>query len=155
MLTLIRCPFHPPVTAVARKRPRPFCQKCRWQDSPKHAYTLDSTKSEWADYAAVQAQCGNPSGNELTFNLSGNIQPQSSQLAEPLWTGLGMKSGISVRELISTSEEKNGRPFSPNPRKRGKSLQHTMKCSILSVFTSRLFFSNYTQQHKQLLWSLC
>ena len=24
-------PFHPCVTAVARKRPRPFCQKCRWQ----------------------------------------------------------------------------------------------------------------------------
>ena len=34
--------------------------------------------------------------------LSGNIRPQSSQLAEPLWTNSGMKSGISVRELIST-----------------------------------------------------
>ena len=29
VLTLIRCPFHPRVTAVARKRPRSFCQKCR------------------------------------------------------------------------------------------------------------------------------
>ena len=27
---------------------------------------------------------------------------QSSQLAEPLWTDPGLKSGISVRELIST-----------------------------------------------------
>ena len=27
----------------------------RWQVTPKHAYTLDPTKSEWADYAAVQA----------------------------------------------------------------------------------------------------
>ena len=27
---------------------------------------------------------------------------QSSQLAEPLWTDPGVKSGISVRELIST-----------------------------------------------------
>ena len=26
---------------------------------------------------------------------------QSSQLAEPLWTDPGLKSGISVRELIS------------------------------------------------------
>ena len=55
VLTLIRCPFHPRVTAVARKRPWSFCQKCRWQISPKHAYTLDPKKSEWADYTAVQA----------------------------------------------------------------------------------------------------
>ena len=27
---------------------------------------------------------------------------QSSQLAEPLWTELGLKSGISVRDLTST-----------------------------------------------------
>ena len=42
------------VTAVARKRRRSFFPKCRWQASPKHAYTFDPTKSEWADYA-VQA----------------------------------------------------------------------------------------------------
>ena len=59
VLTLIRCPFHPRVTAVARERLQSFCQKCRWQVTPKHAYTLDPTKSEWADYAAVQAKCGN------------------------------------------------------------------------------------------------
>ena len=35
-----RYPFHPRVTAVARKRPRSFCQKCRWQVTVKHAYTL-------------------------------------------------------------------------------------------------------------------
>ena len=46
--------------------------------------------------------CGNLSGNELTCNLSGNIRPQSSQIAEPLWTDPGLKSAISVRELIST-----------------------------------------------------
>ena len=31
----------------------------------------------------------------------GNIRPQSSQLAEPLWTDPGLKSGTGVRELIS------------------------------------------------------
>ena len=61
VLTLIRCPFHLRVTAVAHKRPRSFCQKCKWQATPKHAYTLDPTKSEWADYA-VQAWCGNLAG---------------------------------------------------------------------------------------------
>ena len=66
--------------------------------------------------------------------MSGNIRPQSSQLAEPLWTDSGIKSGISVRELISTSKQNkqankqankqtkkrrhgiNGRAFSQIPR---------------------------------------
>ena len=34
--------------------------------------------------------------------MSRNIQPQSSQLAEPLWTDPGIKSGICVCEVIST-----------------------------------------------------
>ena len=76
--------FHPLVTAVALKRPRSFCQKCRWQVTPKHAYILDPSKSEWVDYAAVQAECGTLSGNELTRNSSGNTRSQSSQLAELL-----------------------------------------------------------------------
>ena len=37
---------------------------------------------------------------------SGNILPQSSQLAEPLCTAHAIKSGISVHELISTSQKK-------------------------------------------------
>ena len=35
---LFRYPFNPLVTAVARKRYRSFCQKCRWQVSAKHTY---------------------------------------------------------------------------------------------------------------------
>ena len=54
-----------------------------------------------------QSVCRNLSGNELTRNLSGNIRPQSSQLAEPLWTDPGIKSGTSVRELISTLKKKS------------------------------------------------
>ena len=37
---LYRYPFHPHVTTVAHKRSRSFCQKCRWQVTAKHAYTL-------------------------------------------------------------------------------------------------------------------
>ena len=33
-------PFHPRVTAVARKRSRSVCQKCRWQVTARHTYTL-------------------------------------------------------------------------------------------------------------------
>ena len=127
VLTLIRCPFHTHgVSAVARESPRSFCQKCRWQVTPKHAYTLDPSKSEWADYAAVQAECGNLSGNELTCNSSGSIWSQSSQLGEPLWTDPGLKSGISLRELISTKKKKSAdMAFSQSPRMWGKSHQHT------------------------------
>ena len=132
MLTLIRCPFHTLVTAVARKGPRSFCQKCRWQVTPEHAYTLDPTMSEWADYAAVQTQCGNLSGNQLTRNSSGNTRSQSSQHAVPLWTDPGIKSGISVGEIISilnNNKKKrrrgmNCRTSSQNPRARGKSHHH-------------------------------
>ena len=42
VLTLFRYPFHPRprVTAVARKRSRSFCQKCRWQVTAKDTCTL-------------------------------------------------------------------------------------------------------------------
>ena len=55
---------------------------------------------------------------------------QSSQLAEPLWTDPGLKSGISVRKLIPTLKKKRKKEaqarndfsiFSQNPRTRGKS----------------------------------
>ena len=45
---------------------------------------------------------GNLSGNKLKLILSRNSRPQSSQSAEPLWTDPGIKSEISIRELIST-----------------------------------------------------
>ena len=35
-------------------------------------------------------------------NSPANARPQSSQLAEPLWTDPGLESGIGARELIST-----------------------------------------------------
>ena len=84
---------------MARKRPGQSAKSAggRWQVTPEHAYTLDPTKSEWADYAAVH---GNLSGNELIRTSSRNTRPKSSQLGETLWTDPGLKSGISMRELI-------------------------------------------------------
>ena len=96
----------PLVTTVACKRPWPFCQKCRWQVTPKQAYHLDPLQSEWADYAAVQAECGNLSRNELTCSSSRNTKLQSSQLALLLRTDPGLKSGISLRQPISTLKKK-------------------------------------------------
>ena len=128
MLTLIQCPFHPHVTVVACKRPWSFCQKCMWQVTTKRAYTLDSVKLEWADYA-VWASCGSLSGKPVHMQLVRNVQPQLSQLAELLGTDPGFKSGISVRELISTLKKKmqvgiDSSKISQNPHMWGKSHQH-------------------------------
>ena len=39
MLLLNRCPFYPRATAVARKRPRSFCQKWRWHVTRIHLWS--------------------------------------------------------------------------------------------------------------------
>ena len=95
-----------------------------------YAYTLDPTKSVWADYA-VQAQCGTYQENELTRNSSGNARPQSSQLAELLWTDPGLQSGIAVRKLVSTLKQ--------NRKKR--------KCGIIS---SKIFSQNPHMRKKKM-----
>ena len=77
--TLICCLFHTPLLLQWHVKDSGLsAKKCRWQVTPKRAYTLDPTKSEWADYATIQALYGNLSGNELTCNLSGNTQSQLS-----------------------------------------------------------------------------
>ena len=63
-------------------------------------------KSEWADYAAVQALCGEPIRKRAHATCQGTFG-HSPQPAEPLWTDPGIKSGISVRELISTLKKKS------------------------------------------------
>ena len=132
MLTLIRCPFHPCVTAVAHKRPWSFCQKCRWQVTPKHTYTLDPAKSVLADYGLCPGIVWEPIRKGAHMQLLENIRPQQSQLAEPLWTDHGLKSGISVRKLMFTLKKKikknanrhrqgmNGQTFSHTPHKQRK-----------------------------------
>ena len=44
--------------------------------------------------------------NELTRNSLGSIQPQLSQLTEPLLTNPGEKSGISVQANLHTQTQK-------------------------------------------------
>ena len=111
MLIFIRCPFHPRVTAVALKSPRSFCQKCRWLVTPKHAYILGPFKSEWTDYAAVQASVETYLETSSHQTRQGTLG-QSYQFAEPLWTDPGLKSGISVCELISTKKSAGGNELS-------------------------------------------
>ena len=133
MLTYIRCPFHPRVTAVVRNRPRSFCQKCRWQFTPKHTHTSLTQRNrsgltmplsrhsvgtypETSSYATCRGTFGHTRLRSLSH--CGLIDPS-------------IQSRIRARELISTGRKKkkekcrrgmNGRTFSQNLRKRGKML---------------------------------
>ena len=95
--TLIRCPVHPRVTAVARKRSRLFCQKCRWQVTTKHAYSWP-TKSSGLTMPLSKHSVGTYQETNSHATHQGTLG-QSSQLAKPLWTDSSLKSGISVRKL--------------------------------------------------------
>ena len=96
MLTLIRCPFLP-----RYRNGTSFCQKCKWQFTGNtHTPTAQRSRSGLTVLSGMEIY----QENELTRNSSGNTRPQSSQLAEPLWIDPGLKSGISVRELISTKK---------------------------------------------------
>ena len=137
MLNLIRCPFQPCVTVVARKRPQSFCIQYRWQVTSEHAYTLFPQKSDWVDYATVQAESVNVPENKITVNSSGNIPSQLFHLDKTLWTDPGL---INVRELISTLNERktrrrtiNCRTFHKSHRKRGNSQNTTLQEIIHEV----------------------
>ena len=64
------------------------------------------TQQSWSELCHCPGLVWEPIWKQLTQNLSGDIQPQSSQLAEALWTDPDIKSGISVCELISTLKKK-------------------------------------------------
>ena len=53
--------------------------------------------------------------------MSGNSRPQSPQLAEPLWTDPGIKSGIGACELIKTSKQKTKKKKKKKERKKKRS----------------------------------
>ena len=84
-----------------------------------------------------------PVGNELTRNSSGNTWSQSSQLAEPLWTDPGLKSGISVRELIFTLKKKSAGgewivEHSPKILAREEKTTTTTKLAIVHIVWERI-----------------
>ena len=105
VLTLIRCPFHPRVTAVARERPRSFCQKCRWQVHLNTHRPLTQRSRSGLTMPLFRHSKGTYQETTSHATRQGNTRPQSSQFAEPLWTDPGLRSGISMRDLISTSKK--------------------------------------------------
>ena len=97
----------PCVTAVVRKRPRSFCQKCRWQVIPTLAYVLDPrsrsglTMLSWHSRGTYQ---DNRARTQLVRKHSATVV--SSRWASLDWFWPEKWNGIGVRELISTLKQR-------------------------------------------------
>ena len=84
---------------------------------------------------------------KLSSFLHKETNPQSSQLHEPLWTDPGLKSGISVGELISTIYNNNKKcrwgmiswTFSQNPCVHRKSQERQPSARFVFFFN---FYQN-------------
>ena len=73
--TFIWCPYHPHVSAVACKRPQSFCQKCRWQVTPKHAYALDPRSQSGLTMLLSRHGVGTYPETSSHANCSGITEP--------------------------------------------------------------------------------
>ena len=141
------CRFHPRVTSVALKKLRSFCQKCRWQVN-LNTHTPLSQRSQ-SGLTVLLSRHSVGTYQETSSHATCQVRSQLTHLAEPLWTYPGIKSRISVCELISTLKKKKHRwgmncwTFSQNPRMRWKSHHHHQHHKrSLTIFTS------YTQYIK-------
>ena len=125
-------------------------------------HTVSDDPMMCTSHKPLHCTCGNVSRNELTYNFSGNTQPQSSQLAKPLWTYTSLKSGISVHELIFTKKKKkkaqtmneqtNIFPKSLQARKKPPTSVSAKCAAILLLPSVELFFSaslrtNFNEKH--------
>ena len=118
----------PRATTVALKRLQSFCQKF----TPEYAYTLDPGPNEvgvgWLCCLGLVWDLIRKTSSHATRH---GPRLQSSQLAEPLWTDPSLKSGIGIRELLSTLPRKQNqksaggewidKTFPESSRKRRKS----------------------------------
>ena len=100
VLNLIRCSFHPRVTAVARKRPLSFCQKCRWQVPAIHANTFNPSKSEWLSRHGLPVKLSGKTSSHATHQET--LIHSRPCIFNHDNTDPCPKSGTRAPELIST-----------------------------------------------------
>ena len=94
---------------MARKRTRSFCQKSRWQITPTRIHQRSRNGLTKLSRHSV----GKYQENELTDHSAGNTPPQSSQLAETLWTDPGLVSETGVRCRTLPQNSRMGRKKPP------------------------------------------
>ena len=77
-----RYPFHPRFTAVARKRPRSFCQKCRWQVTAKTRIHLTYVALHEVTWCMVHGSMVYTERAEMAADSCGTIH--ASAVSTPL-----------------------------------------------------------------------
>ena len=105
VLTLIRWPFLPMLPQCHVKDPSHSAESAGGRLHLNTHTPLIQRSRSGLTMPLSRHSVGTYPYNELTRNLSGNIRPQSSQLAELQLTDPGLKSGFSVREVISTDKK--------------------------------------------------
>ena len=106
MLSLIRCPFHSRVTAVARKKKPGHSAKSAGGRLHLNTNTPQTQRSRGALSMPLSRHSMRTYQETSSHATRQRTQLQSSQLVEPVWTDSGLKSGISVYELIPTLKKK-------------------------------------------------
>ena len=138
MLIFIWCPFCPRVTTVAYKRPQSFGKKCTWQlHLNTHAPLTQQSQSGLTMPRSRHSVRTNQETNSHTTHQG--ILSQSFQLAEPLWTDPSLRSGISLRKLISTEKKKKKNRQGMNCRTFSKMLACEEKATTTTTVQSVLF----------------
>ena len=107
MLTLIRCPCSTPVLPQWHIKDPGHSAKSAGGRLHLSTHTPLIQRSRSGQTMSLSRHSvGTYQETSSHATRRGNTQPQSSQLAEPLWTDPGLKNGISIRELISTKKKK-------------------------------------------------
>ena len=70
------------ITTVAHKRPRSFCQNCRWQATAKHLYILYPTHTPQGPILLYR----HSAASEVSRKWTRNARPPPSKLKVSLWT---------------------------------------------------------------------
>ena len=127
----MRCPFHPLVATVARKRPWSFCHKCRWQVTPKRIHP-------WPNEVRVGWLCHclgivwEPYRKRAHMQL---VRKHSVRVVSACWVSVDWSRPKEWNECawaylhFKNKKQKrrwrmNSWTFSPNPLTQGKSHHH-------------------------------
>ena len=106
VLTLIRCPFHPRVTAVARKRPRPFCQSAGGRLHLNMRTPLTQRSRSGLTMPLSRHRVGANPERSSHATCQGTFGHSHLSSLSHCGLILAIKCGISVRELIATFKKK-------------------------------------------------
>ena len=123
---IFRCPFHPRVTAVASKRSRWFCQKCRWQVTAKHPCILRMWLCmKWRDMVH----------GSMVYTKYAPKRPHF-HVAPPTWQPNSAVSTLPCKKLQSLIQNRTRQKRSESARELRTAL--TLRASLSGTFLQTL-----------------